>query len=82
MVKNGLTKRVIPITKQQCEELHHFQTFSYNGFLITEIPLNDTKTVEITEMGSIDFEGNCKDGSFSNEQGTFQNSIQRNTDPV
>ena len=26
-------------------------------------------------MGSIDFEGNCNGASFSNEQGTYQNSI-------
>ena len=43
-----------------------------NGFLTTEIPLNDTKKVEITEMGSIDFEGNYK-GASSNKWDTFQN---------
>ena len=31
--------------------------------------------VEITEMGSIYFEGNCNGVTFSNKQGTFQKSI-------
>ena len=75
MVKNGLSKRVTSITRQQCDELHHSQTFNYNDFLIIEIPLNNTKTVEIKEMGSIEFEGNYDGASFSNEQDTNQNSI-------
>ena len=47
MVKNILIKRVILITRQQCDELYHFQSINYNGFLITGILLNYTKTVEI-----------------------------------
>jgi len=45
VVKNGLSKRVIPITRQQYDELHHFPTINYNSFLITEFSLNDTKLV-------------------------------------
>jgi len=33
----------------------NYITFNYNGYLIKEIPLYDTKTVEITEMEIIDF---------------------------
>ena len=71
MVKNRLSKCLLPITRQECDELHH----NYSDFLITGISLNDTKMVEITEIGSIDFESNCNGSSFSNEQGTCQNSI-------
>ena len=79
MVRNGLHRKILPINRQQCAELHKTQTFSYNGFLITETPLNGTKTVEITERGSVDFNGNCRGVSFQNEQGSFQNSIMITT---
>ena len=79
MVRNGLNQKSLPITRQQCEELHKTQTFSYNGFLITETPLNGTKTVKITERGSVDFNGNCRGVSFQNEQGSFQDSIMITT---
>ena len=73
LVKNGFSKRVSSITRQQCYELHHLQTFNYNGFLATGIPPNDRKTVRITEIWSIDFEGNCNGASFLNKQGTYKN---------
>ena len=75
IVQNGLSSRVIPITKEEFNDIHRFQTFNYNGHFISDIPLNDTKYVEFTEIGRVSQDGTCYGVAFTNEQGTYQNSI-------
>lgn len=74
-VHNGKYSYIEPITRQTCRRMHDYGSYQLGNTYITGLKSNTTTARPVTLAGTVDNDGKCSGGSYSDPYGTWSDVL-------
>jgi len=74
-VHNGKYSYIEPITRQTCRRMHDYGSYQLGSTYITGLKSNTTTARPVTLAGTVDNDGKCSGGSYSDPYGTWSDVL-------
>lgn len=74
-VFNGKYSYIQEVSRKACQRMHFYGSYEISGTKISGLKPNSTETRPVTLAGSLDSDGKCSGGSYSDPYGTWADVI-------